>query len=103
MIYQLLTKPANLVLQKKTLAPWSGIKGGEITKFYWENGYLPALAPGEQETADEVHPFEKRQPVAVTLGTSYDEWCLAQIARLLDNKEDYNYFLQRSFELSSIV
>ena len=35
---------------RKTLAPWSGIKGGEITKFYWENGYLPALAPGEQET-----------------------------------------------------
>ena len=47
-----------LGITEKTLAPWSGIKGGEITKFYWENGYLPALAPGEQETADEVHPFE---------------------------------------------
>ena len=85
-----------LGITEKTLAPWSGIKGGEITKFYWENGYLPALAPGEQETADEVHPFEKRQPVAVTLGTSYDEWCLAQIAKQLGYEKDYNYFLQGS-------
>lgn len=54
------------------------------------------MAPGEQETADEVHPFEKRQPVAVTLGTSYDEWCLAQIAKQLGYEKDYNYFLQGS-------
>ena len=68
-------------LEEKTLAPWSGAKAGWIDDFYKKNGYIPALDPGEQETDPNVHPFEKRQPIAVTLGTSYDEWCLSQIAR----------------------
>ncbi len=37
------------------------------------NGYFPALASGEEEVVSEVHSFEKRQAVAVTLGTVYDE------------------------------
>ena len=57
---------------------------------------MPALRPGEKETIPEVHSFEKRQPVAVTLGTVYDEWCLSQIAFQLNKKEDYKYFSQRS-------
>lgn len=67
-------------LEEKTLAPWSGKKAGWIDNFYKEKGYIPALAPGEKETDPNVHPFEKRQPIAVTLGTSYDEWCLSRIA-----------------------
>ena len=35
-----------------------------------------------------MNPDEKRQPVAVTLGTSYDEWCLSQIAGELGYKDD---------------
>lgn len=83
-------------ITEKTLAPWSDMEAGKLDSFYVSNGYFPALASGEEEVVSEVHSFEKRQAVAVTLGTVYDEWCLAQIARLLDNKEDYNYFLQRS-------
>ena len=67
-------------LQHKTLAPWCGNRAGAIDRFYWTNGYMPALAEGEEETDPNVHPFEKRQPVAVTLGTSYDCWCMARIA-----------------------
>ncbi len=67
-------------LQHKTLAPWSGNPAGELDRFFWENGYMPALAEGEKETDANVHPFEKRQPVAVTLGTAYDSWCIARIA-----------------------
>lgn len=85
-----------LGITEKTLAPWSSVPGGEVTRFYWEHGYFPALSPGEQETAGEVHSFEKRQPVAVTLGTSYDEWCLAQIAKQLGYTDDYHYFLKGS-------
>ena len=65
--------------------------------FYKENGYFPALHEGEKETIPEVHHFESRQPVAVTLGTVYDEWCLAQIAQILGKDEEYKYFLNRSF------
>jgi predicted alpha-1,2-mannosidase len=81
----------------KTLAPWSDKKAGTLDEFYKKNGYFPALAPGEKETCPEVDSWERRQPVAVTLGTVYDEWCLAQIAEQLGNKEDYEYFSNRSF------
>jgi len=79
-------------ITEKTLAPWSSYKGGELNEFYKEHGYIPALYPGEKETMPEVHSWEKRQPVAVTLGTVYDEWCLAQIAKSMGNDEDYKYF-----------
>ena len=67
-------------LMEKTLAPWCGNPAGEIDRFYWTHGYIPALRPGEPETDPNVHSFEKRQPVAVTLGTSYDAWCMSVIA-----------------------
>ena len=35
-----------------------------------------------------MSPFEKRQPVAVTLGTSYDEWCLSRIAEFMGKKKE---------------
>ena len=67
-------------LLEKTLAPWCGNPAGWIDQFFWQNGYIPALRPGEPETDPNVHSFEKRQPVAVTLGTAYDSWCMSVIA-----------------------
>jgi len=89
-------------IMEKTLAPWPGKKAGALDEFYKENGYFPALTPGEQETTPEVDSWEKRQPVAVTLGTVYDEWCLAHIAKRLGKAEDYKYFLDRSFNYRKI-
>lgn len=83
-------------MEEKTLAPWSGKPAGWIDAFYREKGYVPALRPGEQETDPHVHPFEKRQPVAVTLGTSYDQWCLSQIAKALGKTEEAAHYLQCS-------
>ena len=64
-----------------------------------KHGYIPALREGEEETDPVVTAFEKRQPIAVTLGTAYDEWCLGRIASFLGKKEEaakynklgYNY------------
>ena len=83
-------------IMEKTLAPWSGKPGGELDAFYHKNGYIPALYEGEEETVPEVNPGERRQPVAVTLGTSYDQWCLAQLARDLGKEEDEAYFMEAS-------
>lgn len=83
-------------ITEKTLAPWSAKDAGKLDEFYKEHGYIPALHPGEKETIPEVHSFEKRQPVAVTLGTVYDEWCLSRIALELGNEKDYKYFGERS-------
>lgn len=89
-------------ITEKTLAPWSGCEAGPLTKFYWEHGYIPAIADGEKETYAEVHPFERRQPVAVTLGTAYDTWCLAQIAERLNMTEDAMYFRERAMDYKNI-
>ena len=67
-------------LEEKTLIPWRGCARTSLDDFYWQNGWFPALRPGEPETVAEVDPFEKRQPVAVSLGTAYDCWCLSLLA-----------------------
>lgn len=89
-------------ITEKTLAPWSGMPAGELDQFYKEHGYIPALHEGEEETIPEVNSFERRQPVAVTLGTSYDEWCLSQIALELGKKEDAGYFKKASFNYRNL-
>ncbi|MFV0590593.1 MAG: GH92 family glycosyl hydrolase [Draconibacterium sp.] len=89
-------------ITEKTLAPWSGKPAGELDVFYKEHGFIPALHDGEQETIPEVHSFESRQPVAVTLGTSYDEWCLSQIAEELGEKEDADYFKKASYNYRNL-
>lgn len=89
-------------ITEKTLAPWSGKAAGKLDEFFKEKGYIPALYPGEKETIPEVNGFERRQPVAVTLGTSYDLWCLAQLAQELGIKADYELFMKQSFNYRNL-
>lgn len=89
-------------IEEKTLAPWSAAPSGWIDEFYKKNGYIPALQPYEQETDSNVHPFEKRQPIAVTLGTSYDQWCLSRIAEILDKDEESAYYLRCSYNYRNV-
>nr|WP_321356080.1 GH92 family glycosyl hydrolase [uncultured Draconibacterium sp.] len=89
-------------ITEKTLSPWSGKPAGELDEFYKKHGFIPALHEGEEETVPEVNRFERRQTVAVTLGTSYDEWCLAQIAKELGKEEDYEYFSKASFNYRNL-
>ncbi len=79
-----------------TLLPWRLGPKGELDEFYDSHGYMPALRPGEKETDKTVHPFEKRQPVPVTLENSFDEWNIAQMARVLKKPEDEQLFLKRA-------
>ncbi len=79
-----------------TMLPWRNGPACALDSFYWKNGFYPALPPGDKETVSLVHPFEKRQSVAITLGHSYDDWALAQMAKELGKSEDYDYFMKRS-------
>jgi predicted alpha-1,2-mannosidase len=78
--------------KEATMLPWKNGPKGPLEDFYHKNGYFPALHPGEKETVAAVHSFEKRQAVAVTLGHSYDDWALAQLAGKLHKKTDSNTF-----------
>jgi predicted alpha-1,2-mannosidase len=84
-------------LTEKSLLPWTKVPANDLDRFYNEKGYFPALKPGEKETCADVNSWEKRQPVAVTLGNSYDDWCLSQMAKALHKTDDYTYFLKRSY------
>jgi predicted alpha-1,2-mannosidase len=79
-----------------TMLPWSLGPRTSLDEFYSQHGYMPALRPGEKETVAEVHPFEKRQPVPVTLGNSFDDWSIAQLARELKKPEDEALFMKRA-------
>jgi predicted alpha-1,2-mannosidase len=85
-----------------TMLPWRNGPMCSLDTFYLEKGYYPALSIGEKETVAMVHPFEKRQSVAITLGHSYDDWCLAQLAKALNKNEDYEYFLKRSYNFRNL-
>ena len=89
-------------IEEKTLAPWSGKPAGWIDNFYKEHGYIPALAKGEEETDPNVTGFEKRQPVAVTLGTAYDEWCLSRIAEFMGKKDEAAKYLALSYNYRNV-
>ena len=39
---------------------------------------------------------DEHESVSKTLEYAYDDWCIAQMASILDKKEDYNYFMKRS-------
>lgn len=89
-------------IEEKTLIPWSGAPAGWLDEFYKEKGYIPALYPGEKETVANVNSFEKRQPVAVTLGTAYDQWCLGQIAKALGKNDEADYYLKCSYNYRNV-
>ena len=89
-------------LRTRTVLPWSNAPAGQLDSFYWENGYLPALADGEVETDPNVHGFEKRQPIPVTTGTSFDCWAASRLANAAGNKDDEEYFYRHSFDYRNL-
>jgi len=79
-----------------TMLPWRIGPMCALDTFYLENGWYPALHDGDPETVPMVDGFEKRQAVALSMEHSFDDWCLAQLAKALNKPDDYSYFMQRS-------
>ena len=80
-----------------TLLPWRNGPKCELDDFYNENGWYPALHPGETETVEAVSlPWERRQAVALSTAFSYADWATAQLARELGKPEDEQLFLNRA-------
>lgn len=90
-------------LTEETLIPWRQGKPKQwIDDFYHENGYFPALHPGEEETIPLVDDFEKRQPIPVTLGISFDFWALSELAEELGKDEEQKKFFRRSKDYKNL-
>jgi predicted alpha-1,2-mannosidase len=85
-----------------TMLPWRRGPLTALDKVYFDKGFFPALARGEAETVREVHPSELRQAVSVTLENSYDDWCLAQVAKALGKQDDYAYFMKLAHNYANV-
>lgn len=78
-----------------TMLPWSRGPLTNLDRVYFDKGFFPALAWGQKETEPYVTP-ERRQAVSVTLENSYDDWCLAQLAKALGKNADAEYFTKQA-------
>jgi len=90
-------------LTEGTFIPWrQGTPRRPIDDFYHEKGYFPSLAIDEEETEPQMDGFEKRQPVAVSLGISYDFWAMSELASELNIVEDYEAYNERSYDYKQL-
>lgn len=86
----------------ESMIPWYRGPKTALDDFYHQNGWFPALHPGEKEVFPEVGSFEQRQAAAVTTAAAYDDWCISQLAKHLGNEEDYRFFADRSYNYRKI-
>lgn len=84
-----------------TLLPWSRAPLTGLDRVYFEKGFFPALAWGEKETVPQV-TGERRQAVSVTIENSYDDWCVAQLAKALGKQQDAAYFLKLAHNYQNV-
>jgi len=63
-----------------------GHVGNRQLKSYKEYGYVPV----------------ENGPVSNTLEYAYDDWCVAQMAKALGKKEDYQYFTNRAYNYRNV-
>ncbi|SNS41569.1 alpha-1,2-mannosidase, putative [Granulicella rosea] len=75
-----------------TLLPWRRGPLTALDRVYFDKGFFPALSYGEKEFAPEVDHGERRQAVSVTIENSFDDWCLAQLAKAMGKNKDADYF-----------
>lgn len=85
-----------------TMLPWRNGAKCELDDIYRTKGYFPALRLNEKETVKLVDPFEKRQAVAVTLGGSYDDWAVGELAKDLGKQNDYKTFSARGLNYKNL-
>ncbi|HTF29936.1 MAG TPA: GH92 family glycosyl hydrolase [Flavitalea sp.] len=87
---------------ESTKLPWRKGPATQLDSFYIKNGFFPAIAPDQTESVPEVHRFEKRQSVTVTLQAAYESWCVAQVAKGLGKMDDYAYFMKHAHDYQNV-
>jgi predicted alpha-1,2-mannosidase len=76
-----------------------GIEGFDYEKAYQaakHSAMLDHLGLEAYKKQGFISIDDEHESVSKTLEYAYDDWCIAQMAMLLDKKEDYQYFMLRS-------
>jgi hypothetical protein len=80
-------------------AMMKGIKGFDYEKAYEASKHsamLDHLGLDAYKKQGFISIDDEHESVSKTLEYAYDDWCIAQMAQLLNKKEDYHYFMERS-------
>lgn len=85
-----------------TMLPWRNGPKCELDDIYHTKGFFPALGPHDKETVKLVDAFENRQAVAVTLGGSYDDWAVSELAKDLGKESDHKLFSSRALNYKNL-
>ena len=76
-----------------------GIKGFDYEKAFEASKHsamLDHLGLEAYKRQGFISMDDEHESVSKTLEYAYDDWCIAQMAEILNKKEDYNYFMKRS-------
>jgi predicted alpha-1,2-mannosidase len=76
-----------------------GIKGFDYEKAFEaakHSAMLDHLGLDAYKKQGFISMDDEHESVSKTLEYAYDDWCIAQMAEILNKKEDYNYFMKRS-------
>ena len=76
-----------------------GITGFDYEKAFTASKYsamLDHLGLASYKKNGVISIDDEHESVSKTLEYAYDDWCIAQMAQLLNKKEDYSYFMERS-------
>lgn len=76
-----------------------GIKGFDYEKAFEaakHSAMLDHLGLDAYKKQGFISMDDEHESVSKTLEYAYDDWCIAQMAQILNKKEDYDYFMKRS-------
>lgn len=76
-----------------------GIKGFDYEKAFAaakHSAMLDHLGLDAYKKQSFISMDDEHESVSKTLEYAYDDWCIAQMAQILNKKEDYEYFMKRS-------
>jgi predicted alpha-1,2-mannosidase len=76
-----------------------GIKGFDYEKAFKaakHSAMLDHLGLEAYKRQGFISMDDEHESVSKTLEYAYDDWCIAQMAKLLNKKQDYDYFMKRS-------
>jgi predicted alpha-1,2-mannosidase len=76
-----------------------GIKGFDYEKCFEaakHSAMLDQLGLDAYKRQGFISMDDENESVSKTLEYAYDDWCIAQMAEILNKKEEYNYFMKRS-------
>lgn len=103
-VWELASNETDCMIGYHSVSVMADAMAKEITGFDYEKAFeaakhsamLDHLGLDAYKKQGFISMDDEHESVSKTLEYAYDDWCIAQMAQILNKKEDYNYFMKRS-------